>query len=40
MLSDLDYPRAILLALLVVLNLALIGATATSSAPYGPYNGA
>jgi hypothetical protein len=37
---DIDYQRAVLLALLVVLNLALVGAVVTSSTPYGPYNGA
>ncbi len=37
---DIDYPRAVLLVLLVVLNLALVGAVVTSDAPYGPYNGA
>lgn len=37
---DIDYQRAVLLSLLVVLNLALLGAVVTSSAPYGPYNGA
>jgi hypothetical protein len=30
----------VLLVLLVVLNLALVGAVMTSEAPYGPYNGA
>lgn len=37
---DVDYPRAVLLGLLVVVNLALVGAATTSGAPYGPYNGA
>lgn len=34
-----DYPRVVLLAVLVVANLALIGTVAASSSPYGPYNG-
>jgi len=35
---DIDYPRTVLLVVLVVVNLALIGAVSTSGAPYGPFN--
>ncbi|WP_436911273.1 DUF4350 domain-containing protein [Halosimplex marinum] len=37
--DDHDYPRVAVVVLLVAVNLALVGALATSSAPYGPYNG-
>jgi len=37
-LDDYDIPRVAVVVLLVAVNLALVGAMATSSAPYGPYN--
>lgn len=36
---DLDYPRAVLVVILLAINIALVGAAVTSAAPYGPYNG-
>lgn len=39
-LQDLSYPRAVLIAFLVTVNLALVGAVTTSATPHGPYNGA
>jgi len=37
---DLDYPRVAVVVVLLGVNLALVGALATSGAAYGPYNGA
>lgn len=37
-LVDIDYPRAVLLVLLVVINFTVISAIATSGTAYGPYN--
>jgi hypothetical protein len=36
--TDIDYPRAILLLLLVVSNITIISAVGTSEVAYGPYN--
>ncbi|MFB6150816.1 MAG: DUF4350 domain-containing protein [Haloarculaceae archaeon] len=35
---DVDYPKVAVLVVLLVVNLALVGALASSSTPYGPYN--
>lgn len=37
--SDINYPRVVLIVLLIGLNIGLVGAVTTSSAPYGPFNG-
>jgi hypothetical protein len=37
--SDINYPRVVLIVLLIGLNIGLIGAVTTSSTPYGPFNG-
>jgi len=37
-LDDYDLPRVAVVVVLIAVNLALVGAMTTSSAPYGPYN--